>query len=930
MTFTLGARLGPYEILSALGAGGMGEVYRARDTRLGRDVAIKILPDAFALDPERVSRFKREAQVLASLNHPHIAQIYGIEESAPVRAIVMELVGGRTLAELIAGETRTNQVPGKSQGLGLADALPIARQIAEALVAAHDLGIIHRDLKPANIKITDDGTVKVLDFGLAKPTGDDASRNANIADSPTLTSPAATALGLILGTAAYMAPEQAKGQRVDKRADVWAFGCVLYEMLSGRRAFGGDDVSDTLASLLKTDPDWRALPADLPGPIRLLIERSLVKDRRRRVGDISTALFLLNEAAVLAASPSSGPAAPRRAIGWGVAAAAVCLVAGAALATIGWQTFGRPAPPAVQRVSLALPADRTVDFFWFPNQSIAISPDGTQVAYVSANPGAPPERSTQLRVRSLASLAIRDLPGTFLAHQPFFSPDGQSLAFFTRNGELKKIALSGGNPVTLADKIIASRFTFGVWVASGTIVFGAYGTTAGLKQVPADGGSPTTLTSVDVAQGEFAHIPSSYVPEAGAVVFTTGFSQLRNARLEAVILQSGERRVITEDARGGRYLSTGHLAFRRGDAVLVAPIDVKRLVLTGPAAALSDDVRRDGANSEGPTPQLAVSSNGTLAFVPRADATARVMGRVGRAGAFTPLGLPAGPNRRPRVSPDGQHVAFESPRSGGEGAYETAVHVHDLRRGTVTRLTEAGAESHCVWRPDGRAIAIYARRPEASGIYLKDLGGKEHFVFRNDDVAVAAAYPESFSPDGAVLAFSRQQGGRLSIWLLTLGEKPVARPLTSATASEYSPKFSPDGRWLAYVVDQQEGSEVYIRGYPSGEPIPVSTSGGAGPVWSRDGKTLFYESAQSGGRSLMSVPVSVDGGTLKLGAPSRVVSLALAGGDEYGRSAYWGPEYDVFPDGDFVMLRGPGPGSAREIVLVQHWFEEVKRMLPAR
>ncbi len=447
MPLNPGSRIGHYHVVGTIGSGGMGEVYRAHDPKLGRDVALKVLPEAFAHDADRLARFKREAQVLASLNHPHIAQIYGIEESGSVRAIVMELVGGRTLAELIAGGTRTNQAPGKSQGLGLADTLPIARQIAEALVAAHDLGIIHRDLKPANVKVTDDGTVKVLDFGLAKPTGDDASRSgANVADSPTLTSPAATALGLLLGTAAYMAPEQAKGQRVDKRADVWAFGCVLYEMLSGRRAFEGDGVNDTLGSVLKTDPDWRALPADLPPAIRLLIERSLVKDRRQRVGDISTALFVLNEAAALAPASSSTPVAPRRAIGWIVAAAAVGLLAGATLATIGWQTFRRPAPPAVQRVSLALPADRAVDFFWFPNQSLAISPDGTQVAYVSANPGAPAERSTQLRVRSLASLAIRDLPGTFLAHQPFFSPDGQSVAFFTTSGELKKIALSAAPP----------------------------------------------------------------------------------------------------------------------------------------------------------------------------------------------------------------------------------------------------------------------------------------------------------------------------------------------------------------------------------------------------------------------------------------------------------------------------------------------------
>ena len=481
--------------------------------------------------------------------------------------------------------------------------------------------------------------------------------------------------------------------------------------------------------------------------------------------------------------------------------------------------------------------------------------------------------------------------------------------------------------MTLVEKITGGLWTFGGWMPSGTIVFGGPGT-AGLKQVPADGGSPTTLTSIDVAQGELAHYPgNSYAPEAGALIFTTAYGQLRETRMEAVILQSGERRVITENARGGRYLSTGHLMFTRGDAVLIAPIDVKRLVLTGPAAALSDEIRRDGANSEGTVAQMTASSSGTLAYVRRTDATARVMGHVGRAGAFTPFGLAAGPNRGPRVSPDGQRVAFESARSGGEAAFETAVHVHDLPRGTVTRLTESGSESHAVWRPDGRAIAVFARRPEASGIYLKDLGGQEHLVFRIND---GGAYPGSFSPDGAVLAFSQIQGGRYSIWLLTLGEKPVARPLTSATASEHSPKFSPDGRWLAYVADQLERSEVYVRSYPSGEPIPVSSSGGAGPVWSRDGRTLFYESAPSGERALMSVPVSVDGGTLKLGAPSRVMSLAPPGGDEYGRSAHWGPEYDVFPNGDFVMLRGPSPGSAREIVLVQNWFEEVRRMAPAR
>ena len=522
-------------------------------------------------------------------------------------------------------------------------------------------------------------------------------------------------------------------------------------MLSGRRAFEGDDVSDTLASLLKSDPDWRALPGDLPGPIRLLIERSLVKDRRRRVGDISTALFLLNEAAVLAAPPSSTPAAPRRAIGWLVAAAAVCLVAGAALATIGWQTFGHPAPPAVQRVSLALPADRTVNFFWFPNQSIAISPDGTEVAYVSANPGAPPERSTQLRVRSLASLAIRDLPGTFLAHQPFFSPDGQSVAFFTRNGELKNIALSGGTPVTLVEKIAGSLWTSGVWLASGTIVFGGPGT-AGLKQVPADGGSPTTVTSVNVAQGEFAHLPTSYAPDAGAVVFTTAFSQLPSRRLEAVILQSGERRVITENA------SHWPVSFNRARRVHARRPSrhADRRGTPGPP-----DLRR-----RSPT-----TSDGTVRTrkgPPAAGAWRRRHADVAPGAAPRRAdGVSAGRRLHPFDSPlvrtgghalaHGRVVAFLSPQP-GRSAIETAVHVHDPVHGTVTRLTEVGSELHAVWRPDGRSIAVYARRAEASGIYLKDLGGQEHLVLRDDNGA--APVPESFSPDGAVLAYTRTQGAQ--------------------------------------------------------------------------------------------------------------------------------------------------------------------------
>ena len=429
-----------------------------------------------------------------------------------------------------------------------------------------------------------------------------------------------TQAGMILGTAAYMAPEQAKGQPVDKRADIWAFGCVLYEMLTGRRAFGGEDVSDTLAAVLRSDPDWQALPSDLPPAVRLLIERSLVKDRRRRMADISTALFLLNETLPLAPL-SAGPAVRLHMTGRLVAAAVIGLAAGAALATLVIRGIERPAAPVTQRLSLALPDDRAIGFGPLPGSSLAISPDGTSVAFVSPNPGAPTERISQLRVRSLTSLGVVDLPGTFLAHQPFFSPDGGSVAFFTPSGELKKISVAGGNPVTLVDKINGSSWAFGVWVDPDTIVFGAFGT-GGLRQVPADGGPLKEITSLDAAQGEVAHMPTAFVPEAGALVFTTSFSQLRGTQIETVILGSGERRVIIDNAGSGRYLSTGHLLFRRGDANLVAPFDVERLALAGPAVALSEDVRRDGANSEGSVPQLAVSSNGTLAYVRSAGISA--------------------------------------------------------------------------------------------------------------------------------------------------------------------------------------------------------------------------------------------------------------------------------------------------------------------
>src|SRR5262245_3005074 len=622
-----GRRVGAYHLQTVLGAGGMGEVYRARDTKLGRDVAIKILPSVFTSDPDRLARFEREARMLAALNHPNVCAIYGLEESGGVPALVMELVEGEDLSRRIA------------RGIPIDESLLIARQIVEALESAHEQGIIHRDLKPANIKVRPDGTVKVLDFGLAKAMDPSSSSSVVLTNSPTLTVQA-TQVGLLLGTAAYMSPEQALGKAVDRRADIWAFGVVLYEMLTGQRAFKGEHVSDTLAAVLRGEPDWTVLPPGTPTSVRTLLRRCLEKDRKRRLDSAAAARLEIDEAltAHRAADGAAASAPPLRSawsrtLTWTLAAS----VFGLAIALALWsrnESAPGASPPA--RVSVMLPANRPISISGFPTRSVALSPDGTQLVYVGTNLDAPADQlraRTQLQLRSLGSLAVRDLPGTTGARQPFFSPDGQWVGFFTVTDELKKVSLGGGNPITLLTKINGAN-AFGVWTEDDTIVFSS---TKGLRRVPADGGAISDLTTSDADRDEISHRFPTLVPSRRAVLFDVRYNQTRPSRIEAVMLDSKERRVVVENGNVPLVLSSGHLLFQRNDTILIAPFDAERMVVTGPAVALVDDIRRDSATSPLPVPELAVSRSGTLVYVPPTD-NSKTLGLVGRARAFEPLG----------------------------------------------------------------------------------------------------------------------------------------------------------------------------------------------------------------------------------------------------------------------------------------------------
>jgi len=870
-----GTRLGVYEVTAPIGEGGMGQVFRARDTTLNRDVALKVLPDSFASDPDRLARFTHEAQMLASLNHSNIAHIYGVEESGGVRALVMELVEGDDLSQRIA-----------RGALPVDDALTLAKQIALGLEAAHEQNVIHRDLKPANIKVRPDGTVKVLDFGLAKAMSPSSEVSG---DAPTMRSPAMTQAGIVLGTAAYMSPEQARGKTVDKRADIWAFGCVLYEMLTGTRLFAGDSIPETLGLIFSRDPDLATLPSATPARVRALIARCLVKDPRQRLRDIGEARLVLDDAhdTPLAIPPAAVPERLRWAP-WGVAAAAA-LVAGWAL----WSRTG-PAITVAQVTHLEIGYPRDVERFLPTSLAPAISPDGRTVAMIGVRDGAP-----RVFIRRLDRAAATDLPDTIGGIGAVFSPDGGSVAVLFTTGLITRIALGDQqrNVVTSgADTSLAIT-----WSQAG-IIFGRAGV---LWVVSPDGGAPRALTVLDAARHEVVHDSAVVLPGGRLVLFASQTTEPGAERIESVSIDGGPRSVVVERAANPVWSPTGHLLFSRDGVVLAVAFDEG----TGTTRGTATPIMPAGAIEQLPIGHmgLSLSSSGTLLFIPAGLTDTRVVS-AGRDGAALALDLPSGRYGNPRISPDGRRLLIES----GDN-----IEALDLARGTRARLTSAAtarspAETFPTWSADGTRVVF--RRFNG----LSWVAGDGSGVTGSVPGGTLGDYPTSPGPDpDSVIAVRITTWGDVFLLSISGGFEP--KPLIVTPAYEGGAQLSPDGRWLLYQSDASGRPEIYVRRYPGLErQWQVSEGGGIQARWSRNNREIYYRS----GRRMVAAALDASGTEPVFGKPVALFT------DDYD----FGPgvsiaNYDVTPDGRFIMIRrGVNGGKLR---LVINWTEELKQILAA-
>jgi serine/threonine protein kinase/Tol biopolymer transport system component len=911
---TAGTRLGPYEIVTPLGAGGMGEVYRARDAKLGRDVALKILPDTVAQDADRVARFKREAQVLASLNHPHIAAIYGFDESEGTQFLVLELVEGETLAERI-----------KRGPIAVDETIVIARQIAEALAEAHEKGIIHRDLKPANIALSGRDQVKVLDFGLAKlsaPAPGGASSSVSM--SPTLTTPTMmTGVGMLLGTAAYMAPEQAKGREADKRCDVWAFGCVVYEMLTAKRAFDGEDITDTIASIMRGEPDWSALPADTPANVRLLLESCLTKDRKHRAADVAVVHFLLDDRAMVTAKATTPYAAAkipvwRRTLPWGIAGLGSAAALALLMVWAPWRgaSLARPIRLSVDVGSdVGLPPSS-------PGASAILSPDGNVLAFIGVKADAP---ATQLYVRRLDQLRAVPLAGTEGARDPFFSPDGQSIAFIA-GSKLKKISTMGGAAAETVCSVGNARG--GTWAEDGTIIFQP-DTTAGLglMRVSSSGGTPELYVSNASMPDKIATARwPQMLPGGRAILYTTAArAAFDNANIVIQMVPGGAPKVIQHGGYAARYVASGHLLYLHDATLFAAPFSLTRLELTGPPVPVVEGVSASTVTGGG---QFDVSASGTLVYVPgatRAYAGTSVQ-MMDRTGKVTTLRVAFGDWASPRFSPDGQRLAMDL--SDGK---QTDVWVYEWARDTATKLTfDPSNDSQPVWTPDGRRIVFSSARSGAANLYWQHADGTGE-AQRLTESANAQA-PASWHPSGQFLAFEEnhpQTGLDLMILPVSGTEASgwkAGRPTVflSTRFIEREPAFSPDGRWLAYTSDESGRSEVYVRPFPGpGGKWQISNGGGGSPTWSRAHRELLYRGTENDNR-LRAASYAVDGDSFRADQPRMWSERSL----NPLPGLRW---FDLHPDGDRVVL-SPRAEAAEvkqeKVVLVFNFLDELRRLAP--
>jgi eukaryotic-like serine/threonine-protein kinase len=908
MTLTSGSHVGPYEILAAIGAGGMGEVYRAHDTKLGRDVAIKVLPEAFARDAERMARFKREAKVLASLNHPNIATIHGLEDSGTTHALVMELVEGPTLADRI----RSGPIP-------IDEALRIAKEITEALEYAHEHGIVHRDLKPANVKVTSDDVVKVLDFGLAKALEGDAS-SIDFANSPTI-SRLATQAGVLLGTAAYMSPEQAKGKPVDRRADIWAFGCVLYEMLTGKMAFRGESVTDTLSAVIRVEPDWSLLPAATPTRVRVLLQRCLQKDPKQRLQAIGDARISLDEVLSGATDPTlatstAGPARQWRLwLGWGVAG--LFVLVSALLAFL----YSHQKPPAGQatRFEITVPEKTTV------GGTFAISPDGRKLAFT----GTGTDGQSRLWVRSLETLEARPLDGTEGAAWPIWSPDSRFIAFLGQ-GKLKKIEAAGGPPLTLCD---VPSFLGGAWNRDDKIVFGSF---AGLLQVSASGGSPSPVTTGRTA------VSPSLLPDGRHFLYWLASGQggsgtgVYVGSLDAKPQEQPSKRLLPDNSVVAYAPSSdpavGRLLFVRGSPVLGAsgtlmaqPFDVRRLELTGEAVPIAEQVSNLSfstatdalvymtSSQSGVPTEVNGYIRGQLTWF---DREGKVLGTFGDPGVYRELAL----------SPDGKRVAFE--RADPQNLSTRNIWLYEFARGVTTRFTfDSAWDAYPLWSPDGSRIAFGSNRGGGFDLYQKtsNLAGEDELLYKSDDAKVST----SWSPDGRFLLYFNPAPPNRT-WLLPLGGSANRKPvlIERSEFNQAAPRFSPDGRWIAYSSDESGRDQIYVRPFDAsvatgsssvgGTAVAgkwmVSKDGGLNPIWRHDGRELFYLSSVGG--TAMAVEVNTSG-VFQAGIPKALFKVPAG-------VLFW----DVSTDGRRFLMAAPSAASAAAqppFTVVLNWQAALKK-----
>jgi Tol biopolymer transport system component len=914
MRLSSGTRVGHYEVIGSLGAGGMGEVYRARDSRLNRDVAIKALPDALSSEPDRVSRFEREAQLLAALNHPNIAQVFGVvdlvsDAGSHSMGLVLELVEGGTLGDRL-----------KTGPLPLRETLRVARDIADGLSSAHDQGIIHRDLKPDNIALTPGGKPKILDFGLAKAF-------TAVSDGTTLGG--ATGIGVVLGTAPYMSPEQTRGLPVDKRSDIWSFGCVLYQMLTGRNPFVGQTTSDIVVAILQHEPDLDALPMTTPARVRWLLRRCLEKDPANRLHDVADARIELDEALAHPESPSgvstppAGPAArrgvTRERAAWIVAALAVVGMIAALLST---RRSSVEAVPAFYRASIVLPDDLRL-LALDPAARFALSPDGKRLALVALNDGGVPI----LWVRPLDSLAVQPIAGTEGASYPFWSPDSASIGFTARptnaslgpQAKLKKVDLTAGQVVTLADAMFSAS---GAWNRDNVILFTPEGN-APLSRVAASGGSaPVAVTRLDTTIGDVQHSYPAFLPDGRHFLYTAlGSPTSANAARALYIgsLDSSESpRLLLEGGSNAKY-ANGYLVFLRRGTLFAQRFDVDSLTLEGEAVPIAERVLTSGSGTSGGAAAFSVSETGVLVYqtgllvrsqLAWMDQKGKPIALLGEHGDYADVA----------VSPDGSRAVVSM--------LDTQAGTRDLcifdvpRGGVCERFTSEPSDDFApVWSPGGDRIAFTSVRKGSIEIYERSASGSggERMLEAGDPAL--GKFAASWSPDGEALLFIA--GGRAlarsDIHVMSMSKGGKASPFVNSRFVETQARFSPDGRWIAYVTNEYGNRDVYVRRFAGqGEkPQRVSSGGGGWPQWARDGKQLFFLSLDE--TKLMSVAVSAEGSSLKIGNPRTLFDVRLRPFDRLD-----GYPYDVAPDGRFLLNTLVADASSAGLTVVINWPQPLR------